>query len=370
MKERREMTTPGTQFQFERSTTPVEPAQRAALLENPGFGRVFTDHMATIQFSDTRGWHDAKICPRGPLSMDPASLVLHYAQEIFEGMKAYRLPDGGASLFRPDANARRFRNSAERLAMPLLPEQMFVDSVRELVRLDRDWIPSAEGAALYLRPFMIATEAVLGMKPSPEYLYCVVATPVGGYFKGGASAVTLWVSDNYTRAAPGGTGDAKCGGNYAASLAAQAEAIQKGCDQVVFLDAVERRWVEELGGMNVFFVFEDGSIQTPPLTGTILPGITRASLITLARDLGITVREEAYAIDQWQADAQSGRLVEAFACGTAAVVTSIGKVKGRKHEFTIGDGIGGPVTARLKSALLDIQNGRAPDPHGWLDRLF
>jgi branched-chain amino acid aminotransferase len=371
MKERREMSTPGTQsFQFERSVNPVEPSQRTALLENPGFGRVFTDHMVTIQYSDARGWHDAKICPRGPLSMDPASLVLHYAQEIFEGMKAYRLPDGGATLFRPDANARRFRNSAERLAMPLLPEQMFVDSVRELVRIDRDWIPSAEGAALYLRPFMIATEAVLGMKPSPEYLYCVVATPVGGYFKGGASAVTLWVSDNYTRAAPGGTGDAKCGGNYAASLAAQAEAIQKGCDQVVFLDAVERRWVEELGGMNVFFVFADGSIQTPPLAGTILPGITRASLITLARDLGIVVREEPYAIDQWQADAQSGRLVEAFACGTAAVVTSIGKVKGRKHEFTIGGGNGGPVTARLKAALLDIQNGRAPDHHGWLDRLF
>jgi branched-chain amino acid aminotransferase len=357
-------------FQFERNANPVEATQRAALLENPGFGRVFTDHMATIQYSDGRGWHDAKICPRGPFSLDPATLVLHYAQEIFEGMKAYRLPDGGATLFRPDANARRFRNSAERLAMPLLPEALFVDSVRELVRVDREWIPSADGSALYLRPFMIATEAVLGMKPSPEYLYCVVATPVGGYFKGGAPAVTLWVSAEYTRAAPGGTGDAKCGGNYAASLAAQAQAIREGCDQVVFLDAVERRWVEELGGMNVFFVFDDGSVQTPPLGGTILPGITRASLITLARDLGITVREERYAIDQWQADAKSGRLVEAFACGTAAVVTSIGKVKGRNHEFTIGDGKGGPVTARLKSALLDIQNGRAPDHHGWLDRLF
>ncbi|MGU7776187.1 branched-chain amino acid aminotransferase [Burkholderia sp. MR1-5-21] len=365
------MSTTGMQtFQFERNPDPVEASRREALLENPGFGRVFTDHMATIRYSEDRGWHDANIGPRGPFSLDPATLVLHYAQEIFEGMKAYRLPDGGATLFRPDANARRFRNSAERLAMPLLPEKLFVDSVRELVRIDRDWIPSAEGSALYLRPFMIATEAVLGMKPSPEYLYCVVATPVGGYFKGGASAVTLWVSENYTRAAPGGTGDAKCGGNYAASLAAQAEALREGCDQVVFLDAVERRWVEELGGMNVFFVFEDGSIQTPPLTGTILPGITRASLITLARDLGITVREEPYAIDQWQADAKSGRLVEAFACGTAAVVTSIGKVKGRNHEFTIGDGNGGPVTARLKTALLDIQNGRAPDHHGWLDRVF
>ncbi len=371
MKERTEMNTTGMQaFQFEPNPTPIEADQRAALLENPGFGRVFTDHMATIRYSEERGWHDAKIGPRGPFSLDPATLVLHYAQEIFEGMKAYRLPDGGATLFRPDANARRFRNSAERLAMPLLPEALFVESVRELVRVDKAWIPSTEGSALYLRPFMIATEAVLGMKPSPEYLYCVVATPVGGYFKGGASAVTLWVSENYTRAAPGGTGDAKCGGNYAASLAAQAEATRQGCDQVVFLDAVERRWVEELGGMNVFFVFDDGSIQTPPLTGTILPGITRASLITLARDVGITVREEPYAIDQWQADAKSGRVVEAFACGTAAVVTSIGKVKGRSHEFTIGDGAGGPVTARLKASLLDIQNGRAADHHNWLDRLF
>ncbi|MEX3960453.1 branched-chain amino acid aminotransferase [Trinickia sp. EG282A] len=348
----------------------VEATKREALLENPGFGRVFTDHMVTIRYSEGRGWYDAKVVAHGPFSFDPATLVLHYAQEIFEGMKAYRLPDGGAALFRPDANARRFRHSAERLAMPALPEQLFVDSVRELVRVDREWIPRTDGSALYLRPFMIATEAVLGMKPSPEYWYCVVATPVGSYFKGGASAVTLWVSENYTRAAPGGTGDAKCGGNYAASLAAQAEAIREGCDQVVFLDAVERRWVEELGGMNVFFVFADGSIQTPPLTGTILPGITRASLITLARDLGLTVREEPYAIDEWQADAQRGKLVEAFACGTAAVVTPIGKVKGRTHEFTIGDGNLGLVTARLKSALLDIQNGRAPDHYGWLDRLF
>lgn len=217
---------------------------------------------------------------------------------------------------------------------------------------------------------MIATEVLLGVKPSAEYLYCVIASSVGSYFKGGAPAITIWVSENYTRAAPGGTGEAKCGGNYAASLAAQAEAMQEGCEQVVFLDAVERRFVEELGGMNVFFGFRDGSLQTPPLTGTILPGITRDSLITLARDMGLTVREEPYAIDQWQADAESGRLTEAFACGTAAVVTPIGKVKGREHSFTIGDGGAGPVASRLKSALLDIQNGRAPDPHGWLDRLF
>ncbi|AWI59639.1 branched-chain amino acid aminotransferase [Sinorhizobium fredii] len=357
-------------FLFETHPNPMAASEREALLQNPGFGRVLTDHMATIRYSEQSGWHDARIEPRKALDLSPSTVVLHYAQEIFEGMKAYRLPDGGATLFRPDANARRFTNSANRLAMAPLPEDLFVESVRALVRADRDWIPAAEGASLYLRPFMIATEAILGVKPSSDYLYCVIASPVGSYFKGGAPAVTLWVSEHYTRAAPGGTGEAKCGGNYAASLAAQAEASREGCDQVVFLDAVERRWIEELGGMNVFFVFADGSLQTPPLTGTILPGITRDSLITLGRDLGLTVREEPYSIDQWQADAESGRLTEAFACGTAAVVTPIGKVKGRTRNVTIGDGGAGPVAARLKAALLDIQNGRAPDPHGWLDRLF
>jgi branched-chain amino acid aminotransferase len=359
----------GSKISIEKSLTPTPVEERERLLQNPVFGRVFTDHMATIRYTPELGWHEAKIGPRADFSFDPATLVFHYAQEIFEGMKAYRLPDGGAALFRPEANARRFRNSADRLAMAPLPEELFLESVRELVRVDRDWIPHAEGAALYLRPFMIATEVLVGMKPSADYLYCAVASPVGSYFKGGSSAVTLWVSENFTRAAPGGTGDAKCGGNYAASLAAQAEATREGCDQVVFLDAVERRWVEELGGMNVFLVFDDGSLQTPPLTGTILPGITRDSLIVLARDMGLTVREEPYAMDQWQADARSGRLREAFACGTAAVVTPIGKVKGRKHNFTIGDGGAGPVTGRLKAALLDIQQGRAPDPHGWMDRL-
>lgn len=354
---------------YEKHLSPVAPEDREALLRSPTFGRVFSDHMVTIEYTADRGWHNGKIGPRTTLPLDPSTLVLHYAQEIFEGMKAYLLPDGRATLFRPDANARRFRNSAIRLAMEPLPEELFINAVRWLVQVDKEWIPATDDGALYLRPFMVATEAVLGMKPSSEYLFCVVASPVRSYFKSGASAVTIWVSEQYTRAAPGGTGDAKCGGNYAASLAAQAEAIREGCDQVVFLDAVERRWVEELGGMNVFFVFEDGSLQTPPLTGTILPGITRDSLIVLARDLGLTVREERYSLDQWKADAQSGRLREVFACGTAAVVTPVGMVKGREHSFTIGDGGVGEVTSRLKTALLDIQYGRTADRHGWLDRL-
>ena len=354
---------------IERRADAVAPAERERLLQDPGFGRIFTDHMATIRFHPERGWHDAKVVARSEFALNPSALVLHYAQEIFEGMKAYRLPDGGATLFRPDANARRFRSSAARMAMAELPEDLFIASVEALVRTDSDWIPSADGASLYLRPFMIATEVALGTKPSAEYLYAVIASPVGAYFKGGAAAVTIWVSDNYTRAAPGGTGATKCGGNYAASLQAQAEGAREGCDQVVFLDAVERRWIEELGGMNVFFVFADGSLQTPPLTGTILPGITRDSLITLARDMGLTVREEPYSIDQWQADAKSGKLTESFACGTAAVVTPIGHVKGRKHAFTIGDGKPGAVTERLKAALQDIQRGRAEDKHGWLHKL-
>jgi branched-chain amino acid aminotransferase len=345
-------------------------AERAELLKDPGFGRIFTDHMVTVRYTEGRGWHDAKVEPRAALVMDPTSMVLHYAQEIFEGLKAYRMPDGGAALFRPEMNARRFRRSAERLAMAQLPEEIFVESVRALVRKDREWIPDIDGGSLYLRPFMLATEPALGVKPSAEYLYCVVASSVGNYFKGGAKPVSIWVSENFTRAAPGGTGEAKCGGNYAASLSAQAEAYKEGCDQVVFLDAVEHRWVEELGGMNVFFVFNDGSIQTPPLTGTILPGVTRDSLLTLARDMGLTVREEQYGIDQWQADAASGKLTEAFACGTAAVVTSIGQVRGRHRNITLGNGEAGQVTERLKTALVDIQRGRAADPHGWMERLF
>jgi branched-chain amino acid aminotransferase len=295
--------------------------------------------------------------------------VLHYAQEIFEGMKAYPRPGGGASLFRPDANARRFNQSARRMAMPDLPEELFLESVRSLVRAEKDWIPNGDEGALYLRPFMFASEVFLGVKPADEYLYAVIASSVGAYFKGEAPAISLWVTRDYIRAAPGGTGAAKCGGNYAASLVAQAEALRNGCDQVVFLDAIERRWIEELGGMNVFFVFDDGSIQTPPLSGTILAGITRDSLLRLARDMGLTVREEPYSIDQWQADAESGRLTEAFACGTAAVVTSIGSVRGADGGFTIGGQSTGTLTQRLRSALVDIQRGRASDPYGWVEQV-
>ncbi len=352
---------------FEPAADPVPADERARRLADPGFGRVFTDHMALIEFDEERGWNNARITARKSFELDPATPVLHYAQEIFEGLKAYNRPGPTAALFRPDANARRFVNSARRLAMPELPEEMFLESIRALVRADRDWIPESDDGSLYLRPFMFASGAFLGVRPSPNYVFAVIASAVGGYFKGDAPSVSLWVTREYTRAAPGGTGAAKCGGNYAASLVAQAEAIRHNCDQVVFLDAVERRWIEELGGMNVFFVFDDGSLQTPPLSDTILAGVTRDSLLRLARDMGFTAREEPYSIEQWEADARSGRLTEAFACGTAAVVTPIGSVKSAEGEFKIGGQSTGPLTLRLRSALVDIQRGAAPDPYGWIE---
>jgi len=347
---------------------PTADAVRAGLVADPGFGKIFSDHMVTIDWTEGQGWHSATLGPRQPIALDPAASVLHYAQEIFEGLKAYRLADGTMALFRPEANARRFNASARRLAMPELPEDLFIEAIRQLVAVDADWFPSVEGGSLYLRPFMIATEAFLGVRPAKEYKFIVIASPAGNYFKSGAPAVSIWVSD-YTRAAPGGTGAAKCGGNYAASLVPTAEAFAKGHDQVLFLDAAEHKWIEELGGMNLFFVMADGRIVTPPLTGTILPGVTRDSLLQLAAEEGLKVAEEPYSLDQWQADAASGALLEAFACGTAAVVTSVGKVAGRDREFTIGSGGPGQLTQKLRSRLVSIQRGEAPDPHGWVMKL-
>jgi branched-chain amino acid aminotransferase len=350
-------------------------AQREAVLANPGFGKTFTDHMVLATWTTGAGWHDAKVTAYGPLLLDPSAAVLHYAQEIFEGMKAYRHADGSVWTFRPEANAARFARSAARLALPELSETDFIQSLKELVALDQKWVPAGDAgeASLYLRPFMFASESFLGVRPAAKVTYCVIASPAGPYFSGGLKPVSIWLSTDYTRAAPGGTGQAKCGGNYAASLAAQVQGTANGCEQVAFLDAVEHKWVEELGGMNLFFVHADGSMVTPELTGTILEGVTRSSILDLAKDLGLKADERRVSIDEWRDGVASGEITEVFACGTAAVVTPVGRLAWQGGEVRIGDhdinGGVGPVTASIRQSLLDVQYGRAEDLRGWLTRL-
>ncbi|MFJ8824578.1 branched-chain amino acid aminotransferase [Streptomyces sp. NPDC102467] len=361
------MTTPT--IELKPSNTPLSAKEREAILTNPGFGRHFTDHMVTVRWTEGRGWHDGQLTPYGPLSLDPATNVLHYAQEIFEGLKAYRQPDGTVATFRPDMNAKRFQHSAWRLGMPELPVETFVEACDLLVQQDKEWVPAHGGEeSLYLRPFMIATEVGLGVKPASEYLFIVIASPAGAYFPGGVQPVSIWLSEDRVRAVPGGVGDAKTGGNYAASLLAQAEAAAKGCDQVAYLDAVEHKWVEELGGMNLYFVYGD-RIVTPTLTGSLLAGVTRDSLLSVAEDLGYKSEESRVSIEQWQADSASGELTEVFACGTAAVITPVGTVKRAGSEWQQSGGKAGEVTMKLRNALLDIQRGTAKDPHGWMHQL-
>ncbi|MFF2655159.1 branched-chain amino acid aminotransferase [Streptomyces sp. NPDC058045] len=361
------MTTPT--IELKPTAHPLPAEQREAILADPGFGRHFTDHMVTIRWTEGRGWHDAQLVPYGPLSIDPATSVLHYAQEIFEGLKAYRRPDGSVATFRPEANARRFQSSARRLAMPELPEETFLAACDALVRQDRDWVPAHGGEeSLYLRPFMVATEVGLGVRPANEYLFLVIASPAGAYFPGGVRPVSIWISEDRVRAVPGGVGDAKTGGNYAASLLAQAEAAAQGCDQVAYLDAVDHKWVEELGGMNLYFVYGD-RIVTPALSGSLLAGVTRDSLLSVAGDLGYPAEEGRVSIDQWRADTENGTLTEVFACGTAAVITPVGSVRTKGGDWTQGDGGPGEVTMRLRSALLDIQRGITEDKHGWMHQL-
>ncbi|GAA0376807.1 branched-chain amino acid aminotransferase [Microbispora corallina] len=344
-------------------------AEREQALASPGFGQTFTDHMISIDWTEGTGWHDARLQPYAPLLLDPATAVFHYAQELFEGLKAYRQANGSIVAFRPYANAARFNQSALRMAMPELPEDAFVESLELLVQTDREWVPTTEGHSLYLRPFMIATQVALGVNhPSRTYKYMVIASPAASYFTGGVKPVSVWLSTEYTRAAPGGTGFAKCGGNYAAAFVAQRQAVQEGCDQVVWLDAFEHRWVEEMGGMNLFFVFGD-RLVTPALTGTLLPGITRDSILSLAGELGYKVEEGKISIEEWQAGCESGELTEVFACGTAAVVTPVGSVKGVDRAWTVGDGTPGPVTNRIREELVGIQYGSRPDTHDWIHKI-
>ncbi|GAB3458983.1 branched-chain amino acid aminotransferase [Kineococcus endophyticus] len=361
--------TAGLTFPVTPSAVPVSEQRRAEILAAPGFGKFFTDHMAVAMWTRDAGWHDAAVVPYGPLQLDPAAAVLHYAQEIFEGLKAYRHADGSVWTFRPEANAARMARSARRLALPEVGEAMFLEAITQLVRADEAWVPTGGESSLYLRPFMVATEAFLGVRAAHEVKFLVIASPAGAYFPGGVKPVSIWLSQNYTRAALGGTGSAKCGGNYAASLAAQDEASANGCDQVCFLDATEHKYVEELGGMNLYFVHDDGSIVTPELTGTILEGITRDSIIDLAKDLGHEVTERRVSIDEWREGVASGRITEVFACGTAAAVTPVGKLVSPDGELSHGTGAAGEVTMTIRNTLLDIQYGRAQDTHGWLRRL-
>jgi len=354
-------TTPS--FLVQKNLQAKSDAQRAELLVDPGFGTVFTDHMVDVCWSERGGWHNARVRPYGPIQLDPAAAVLHYAQEIFEGMKAYRHEDGGIYTFRPELNARRMNHSARRLSMPEIPEELFLGALRELIAVDGAWVPSNPDQTLYLRPYMYAKEAFLGVRPAKKYDFRVIGSPSGSYFTGGVKPVSIWLSETYARAAKGGTGSAKTGGNYASSLLPQSEAYAQGCDQVVFLDSDGS--VEELGGMNIVFVKKDGTLVTPA-SDSILDGVTRNSLLQLAEDRGHAVERRGVSLAEWREGVASGDIVEVFACGTAAVVTPIGSLKAEGFEDAqpIGE-----LGLSLREELTDIQYGRREDTRGWLYRL-
>ncbi|MCA5894794.1 branched-chain amino acid aminotransferase [Isoptericola sp. NEAU-Y5] len=356
-------------FDVRGTDDPTPDADREAALQAPKFGTVFSDHMARITWRQADGWLDRRIEKYGPLQLDPAAAVLHYAQEIFEGMKAYRHDDGSVWTFRPEANAARFARSAHRLALPALSIDDFVGSVAALVRTDVDWVPSGEDSSLYLRPFMFASETFLGVRPAAEVEYLVIASPVGPYFAGGVRPVSIWVDEDYHRSGPGGTGDAKCGGNYAASLLPQLLAQEKGCDQVCFLDATTNTHLEELGGMNVFVVMADGSVHTPELTGSILEGVTRSSILQLVGDRGRDVVERRIPLAEIVQGLADGTVREIFACGTAAVVTPVGRLAGSTFDHAVAGGEPGELTMDIRHELTDVQYGRAADRHGWMRRL-
>jgi len=356
-------------FSVQPASERVSAMERARLLANPGFGRIFTEHMVSIQWDPEHGWHDAALRPYGPVQLDPGTAYLHYAQGVFEGLKAFRQAGGGVGVFRPDAHASRFRRSARRLALPELPEETFVEAIDLLIQHDHEWTPSDAEQSLYLRPFMYANDVGLGVHAGGSVQFLLIASPSGSYFPRGVKPVRVWLSEDFTRAAPGGTGEAKTGGNYAGGLLAQAQAEREGCDNVVWLDAAEHAWVEEMGGMNLCFIFGAGAkarLVTPALTGTLLPGITRDSLLKLAADLGYGVEERRVSVEEWRRGCADGSLSEAFACGTAAVITPVGEVKSAHGGWTVAGGEPGPITMRLRQALVDIQRGAAEDRYGWL----
>ena len=340
--------------------------------EKLGFGTYFSDHMFVMDYKTTKGWYDPRIVPYDQFLLYPSAMVYHYGQAIFEGMKAFRNLHNEVVIFRTMDHLNRFNHSADILCIPQMDTTVLHQGLTQLIELDKRWVPEKLGTSLYIRPFVIATDPYVGVKVSDTYMLFIILSPSGAYYAAGFNPVNIMVEDHYVRAVPGGTGEAKTGGNYASSLVAQAQAAQKGCDQVVWLDAVEHRWIEEMGTNNMYFVYGSGPsarIMTPALTGTLLPGVVRDSLLTVAKDLGYSVDEGRISTDEWQAECASGGITEVFGCGTAAVITPIGEVRSAAADWTIADGRPGPITMQLRNALLDVQTGHAPDAHGWMHTL-
>ena len=344
-----------------RTQTPKEKPDQSKL----GFGKIFTDHMFIMDYTEGKGWHDPRIEPYHNLSLSPASMVFHYGQEMFEGLKAYRGADGKARLFRPDMNGKRTNDTNKRLCIPELPVEDFVEAVKAVVKVDEDWIPTAPSTSLYIRPFIIATDDFLGVAPSKTYMFIIILSPSGAYYESGLAPVGIWIEDDYVRAVKGGIGFAKTGGNYAASLAAQVKAHDGGYSQVLWLDGVERKYIEEVGAMNIFFKI-DGKVVTPALSGSILPGITRNSVINLCKDWGLEVEERKISVDELIEAQKSGKLEECFGSGTAAVISPVGTLRYKDDVMQIGDGTTGELSQKLYDTVTGIQNGTVEDKFGWV----
>ncbi len=344
-----------------RTQTPKEKPDENKL----GFGKIFTDHMFIMDYTEGKGWHDPRIEPYHNLSLSPASMVFHYGQEMFEGLKAYRGADGKARLFRPDMNGKRTNDTNKRLCIPELPVEDFVEAVKAVVKVDEDWIPTAPSTSLYIRPFIIATDDFLGVAPSKTYMFIIILSPSGAYYESGLAPVGIWIEDDYVRAVKGGIGFAKTGGNYAASLAAQVKAHDGGYSQVLWLDGVERKYIEEVGAMNIFFKI-DGKVVTPALSGSILPGITRNSVINLCKDWGLEVEERKISVDELIEAQKSGKLEECFGSGTAAVISPVGTLRYKDDVMQIGDGTTGELSQKLYDTVTGIQNGTVEDKFGWV----
>jgi len=357
-------------FKVTKNQSPTPDSEREAIIANPTFGTHFSDHQVVIVWEKTEGWHSPEVLPYGPILMDPSSAVLHYGQEVFEGIKAYRHQDGSIWTFRPDKNALRLQRSAKRMALPELPAELFVESLRQLIAVDGAWVPEPTGEkTLYLRPFEIAAENFLGVRAAERVEYRVIASPVGPYFAGGVKPVSIWIALDSARAGKHGTGEAKTGGNYAAGVLAQQEGYAQGCSQVMYLDAETSTYVEELGGMNLFFVYKNGSVVTPSLDGTILHGITRDSIVTLLKDSGREVQERKITLEEVREALKSGEISEVFACGTAAVVTPVGLFKSLEEEILIGNNEPGALTVAMREELTGIQYGTVKDRHNWMHKL-